>query len=72
MKILFRLFFLISTLLAVASFFLICGCDSGENAIDELTGKRAVKQFQKTKKDIEKIADKQEERYNKIPDDDEK
>ena len=45
------------------------GCDSGEKVIDKATGKQDVKQFQKMKKDIGKIADKQAERYNQIPDD---
>jgi hypothetical protein len=49
---------------------LITGCDSGEKAIDEITGNRAVKQYHKSKKDIEKIADRQAERYKGIPDDD--
>jgi len=45
------------------------GCDSGEKVIDKATGKQDVKQFQQMKKDIGKIADKQAERYNQIPDD---
>ena len=56
-------------LMVLTSFCFFVGCDSGEKAIDELTGKRAVKQYQKSKKDIEKIAEKQEERYNNFPDD---
>jgi hypothetical protein len=59
----------IPILLSLVALFFSGGCDSGEKAVDELTGKRAVKQYQKSKKDIEKIADKQEERYKKIPDD---
>jgi len=49
---------------------MIGGCDSGEKAVDEITGNRAVKQYHKSKKDIEKIADQQAERYKGIPDDD--
>ena len=45
------------------------GCDSGEKVIDKATGNQDVKQFQKMKKDIGKIADKQAERYNEILDD---
>ena len=45
------------------------GCDSGEKVIDKATGNQDVKQFQQMKKDIGKIADKQAERYNQIPDD---
>jgi len=44
-------------------------CDSGEKVIDKATGNQDVKQFQKMKKDIGKIADQQAERYNQIPDD---
>ena len=45
------------------------GCDSGEKVIDKATGNQDVKQFQQMKKNIGKIADKQAERYNQIPDD---
>ena len=48
------------------------GCDSGEKVIEKATGKQDVEQYQKMKKDIGKIADKQAERYNQIPDDDKK
>ena len=57
-------------ILGLISLGLIWGCDSGEKAIDEITGNRAVKQYHKSKKDIEKIADRQAERYESIPDDD--
>ncbi len=57
-------------LLAFVALSMIWGCDSGEKAIDEITGNRAVKQYHKSKKDIEKIADQQAERYKNIPDDD--
>ena len=63
---------IILVLIPVGCTYLIAGCDSGEKAIDEFTGKRAVKQYQKSKKDIEKIADKQEERYKNLPNDDDK
>ena len=59
------------TLIAFAGLFMIGGCDSGEKAIDEVTGNRAVKQYHKTKKDIENIAEKQAERYGTIPGDNE-
>jgi hypothetical protein len=45
------------------------GCDSGEKVINKATGNQDDKQFQQMKKDIGKIADKQAERYNQIPDD---
>ena len=46
--------FLIGTLM-------FSGCDSGEKVIDKATGNQDVKQFQKMKKDIGKIADQQAE-----------
>ena len=54
--------FLISTLM-------FSGCDSGEKVIDKTTGNQDVKQFQKMKKDIGKIADQQAEKYNEVLDD---
>jgi hypothetical protein len=59
-----------ASLIALIGLGLIGGCDSGKEAIDEATGHRAFKQYQKSKKDIEKIAEKQAERYEDIPDDD--
>ena len=57
-------------ILALVTLSMIWGCDSGEKAVDEITGNRAVKQYHKSKKDIEKIADRQAQRYKDIPDDD--
>jgi hypothetical protein len=57
-------------LIALIGLGLIGGCDSGKEAIDEATGHRALKQYHKSKKDIEKIAEKQAERYEGIPDND--
>ena len=62
--------FFMALLIALAGLGMIGGCDSGEKALDEVTGKRAVKQYHKSKKDIEKITDQQAERYKSIPDDD--
>jgi hypothetical protein len=54
-------------------YFIIPGCgDSGKEAVDGITGNRAVKQFHKSKEDIEKIADKQAEKYESILKDEEK
>jgi hypothetical protein len=64
--------FFMALLIALAGLDMIGGCDSGEKALDEITGNRAVKQYHKSKKDIEKIADQQAERYKSIPDDDDK
>jgi hypothetical protein len=59
-------------LIAVAGLGMIAGCDSGEKVVDEVTGHRAVKQYHKTKKDLEEIEDQQAERYKAIPDEEEK
>ena len=48
---------------------MLCACDSGEKALDEVTGNRAVQQYHKTKKDAEKITAQQSERLKSIPDD---
>ncbi len=64
--------FFMALLIALGGLGMIGGCDSGEKVLDEVTGKRAVKQYHKAKKDIEKIADQQAERYKSIPDDDDK
>ena len=63
--------FFIVLLIALFSFCMISGCDSGEKVVDEVTGNRAVKQYHKSKKDIGKIVDRQAEKYSKIPGDDE-
>jgi hypothetical protein len=57
-------------LIVGVGFFMMGGCDSGEKVVDEVTGNRAVKQYHKSKKDIGKIADQQEERYGRIPGED--
>ena len=62
--------FSMAFILALVTLSMIWGCDSGEKAVDEITGNRAVKQYHKSKKDIEKIADRQAQRYKDIPDDD--
>jgi len=41
---------------------MISGCDNGKEVVDEVTGNRAVKQYHKSIKDTEKIADQQAER----------
>jgi hypothetical protein len=50
-------------------FVMFTGCDSGKEAIDDVTGNKTVKQFQKSKKDIEKVNEKETERLKSIPDD---
>jgi hypothetical protein len=44
------------------------GCDSASDVIDEATGNRAVKQYHRTTKKLDKIAEQQAERYGNIPD----
>ena len=46
------------------------GCDSGKEAVDEVTGNRAVKQYHQSKKDLSKIADQQEQRFKDIEEQD--
>jgi len=49
---------------------MVTGCDNAEKTIDEVTGNRAVKQYHKTKKDLDQISNTQMERYQKISDED--
>lgn len=59
------LFLMSSGLFLISSgLFLLPGCDSGEKALDGLTGHQAVKQYNKTKDDIDDIVDRQNERLN--------
>ena len=60
--------FLLALLLMMFSVFILGGCDSGEKVIDKATGNQDVKQFQKMKKDIGKIADQQTKKHNDILD----
>ena len=62
--------FFLALLISLACSGIIGGCDSGKKTVDEVTGNRAVKQYHKSKKDLGKIADQQEERYQNIPEDD--
>jgi hypothetical protein len=62
----------VTLILVLAAFCIGAGCDSGKKAVDEITGNRAVKQYHKSKKDIEKIVDRQAERHKSIPGDDRK
>ncbi|MBC8177886.1 MAG: hypothetical protein H8E19_10825 [Deltaproteobacteria bacterium] len=60
--------FPMALLLMMVGIFMLKGCDSGEKAVDKVTGNQDVKQYHKLKKDIEKIADQQAKRYNEISD----
>jgi hypothetical protein len=61
--------FFMALMIALAGLGMIGGCDSGKKVVDEVTGNRAVKQYHKSKKNLEKIADQQAEKYSNIPDD---
>ena len=52
----------------ISALVIFSGCDSGEKARDELTGKRAVKQYHQSTKDIGNIVDRQTEKYKSVPD----
>ena len=58
-------------LIALVGAGLIPGCDSGEKVVDEVTGNRAVKQYRKVEKNMEKLEKQQTERYESIPGDEE-
>jgi hypothetical protein len=62
----YRLFLIL--LVTLISFSLFAGCDSASDVIDEATGNRAVKQYHRTTKKLDKIAEQQAERYGNIPD----
>ena len=57
-------------LMIISALVVFSGCDSGEKARDELTGSRAVKQYHQSTKDIDKITDRQTEKFESIPEDD--
>jgi hypothetical protein len=59
-------------LIALFGVGLIPGCESGEKVVDEVTGNRAVKQYQKVEKNMEKLEKQQIERYESILGDEEK
>ena len=53
----------------IVAIFLFGGCDSGEKAVEKVTGKQDVKEYQKLKKEIGKIAGEQEKKYDEALDD---
>lgn len=63
-----RVFFM-AMLISLAALSTMGGCDSGEKAVNEVTGSRAVRQYQESKKNLEKISDGQAEKYRDIVDD---
>ena len=62
--------FFVVLLISLAGLGMIGGCDSGKKVVDEVSGNRAVKQYHKSKKDIEKIAEQQAKTYNVVRGDD--
>ena len=56
-------------LVMIPALVVFAGCDGGEKARDELTGSRAVKQYHQSTKDIDKITDRQTEKFESIPED---
>jgi len=59
----------LAMLMIISALVVFSGCDSGEKARDELTGSRAVKQYHQSTKDIDKITDRQTEKFESIPED---
>jgi len=57
---------ILSGLVVLAGIILFTGCDTGQKAVDEVTGNRAVKQYHKSVKDLDKIANQQEQRFDGI------
>ena len=60
--------FFLMFLFTLVGFVFFTGCDSASDVIDEATGNRAVKQYHRTTKRLDKIAEQQAERYGNIPD----
>ena len=60
--------FFLPFLVILVGFGMVSGCDSASDVIDEATGNRAVKQYHRTTKRLDKIAEQQAERYGNIPD----
>ena len=60
---------LLAVLVTISAVAPLSGCDSGEKARDELTGNRAVKQYHRSTKNVEKIVERQTEKHRSIPDD---
>jgi hypothetical protein len=61
----------LAVLIILFSLVSFISCDSDKETIDAVTGNEAVKQYQKSKENIEGITDKQSERLGSIPEDDE-
>lgn len=59
------LFFLM-LLVMLVGIVMITACDSAKDVVDEATGNRAVKQYHRSKKRIDRIAEQQAERYDNI------
>ena len=66
MKPLKRVRFLLILLVLLVGIGMINACDSAKDVVDEATGNRAVKQYHRSKKRIDKIVEQQSERYDQI------
>ena len=58
--------FLLMLLVLLVGIGMINACDSAKDVVDEATGNRAVKQYHRSKKRIDKIVEQQSERYDQI------
>ena len=58
--------FLLMLLVMLVGIVMISACDSAKDVVDEATGNRAVKQYHRSKKRIDRIAEQQVERYDNI------
>ena len=56
--------------LLILGLMVLFSCDSGEKALEEVTGSRAVQQYHKTKKDAEKLRAREDERLKGVQEDD--
>jgi hypothetical protein len=61
----------INVLLMPFVIFFFMSCDSSKKTIDKVTGNEAVKQFEKSKNEIDKEAEKQNRRITKVDEADE-
>jgi hypothetical protein len=61
-----RHMYLLVSQLTVAGLVMLSGCDSGEKALNEATGNRAVKQYHQSTENIGKITDQQSEKHKSL------
>lgn len=61
--------FFVVLLVILVGIGMISACDSAKDVVDEASGNRAVKQYHRSKKRIDKITEQQSERYGSLLDD---